>query len=233
MSKNEAISLQKNYLEEKEEDSIGKNTHENSSEFMENLYRNFTFFLKNYTKKKYKARINNYSKKNISRKSKIKKKKEIKKTQKKSLNQKSPEKKNFKINQSLTKIYEMLKEYNFKKEEIEKIITYMKINNYENINDSLLKKFPKLLQTLLNLKKKENINNINTRNSENFLTYLTEQNKGNGNYKGVPSNCNHVKICYFIWKCQGNGDKDPTAIGRKIKKMALFNQAGFDRREEN
>lgn len=219
MSKNEAILLENSYLEEKEENSIGKETEENPTGFLENIFRNFTFFLKNYNKKKNKDKKINFSKKNISRKSKIKKKKDHKKPSKKLL-ENSPPEKDEKPNKSLTKISQMLKQYNFKQEEIQKIINFMKSNNYENINESLLKKFPKLLQTLLNLKKKENINNINTRKSENFLTYLTEQNKGG--YNGVPSNCNHVKICYYIWKCQGNGDKDPTAIGRKIKKMALF-----------
>lgn len=38
-------------------------------------------------------------------------------------------------------------------------------------------------------------------------------------YKEIPENCQHVKICYFIWELEGNEGKDPTEIGRKIKKV--------------
>ena len=66
---------------------------------------------------------------------------------------------------------------------------------------------------------RSDIKHINTRIPENFITYLKEKNKKG--YEDIPPNCQHVKICYFIWRFKGNKDKDPTAIGRKIKKMAL------------
>ncbi len=43
-------------------------------------------------------------------------------------------------------------------------------------------------------------------------------------YKQLPPNCTHIKIAYQIWEHKGNINRDPTEIGRKIKKMHLFVQ---------
>ena len=186
-------------------------------EFLDSVYENFIFFLKNFNKSKKKDRSSASQKRLFARKQKIKKKIAKKKAQQSSYHKEA--KKNVEIkDKSLNEVYEMFKDQ-LKPEDFAKIVEFMKINNYENISESI-QRFPQHLKTLINLKKKENINHINTRKSESFLTYLKE--KGKRGYNDIPSNCTHVKICYFIWKCQGNGDKDPTAIGRKIKKMALF-----------
>ena len=186
-------------------------------EFLDSVYENFIFFLKNFNKSKKKDRSSASQKRLFARKQKIKKKIAKKKAQQSSYHKEA--KKNVEIkDKSLNEVYQMFKDQ-LKPEDFAKIVEFMKINNYENISESI-QRFPQHLKTLINLKKKENINHINTRKSESFLTYLKE--KGKRGYNDIPSNCTHVKICYFIWKCQGNGDKDPTAIGRKIKKMALF-----------
>lgn len=41
-------------------------------------------------------------------------------------------------------------------------------------------------------------------------------------YEKIPASCLHVKICYFIWAQEGNQGKDPTEIGRKIKKANTY-----------
>jgi hypothetical protein len=197
--------------EEKESDSEILNSKNESNslknEFLNKVYENFIFFLKNFNRTKNQKNF-------LSRKTKIKKKVPKKKTFKMEKEGKSiPEIKD----KTKSEIYEIFKDQ-LKQEEIEKIIEVMQINKCENISD--IKNFPQHIKTLINLKKKENISNINTRNSESFLTYLKEN--GKRGYSDIPVNCTHIKICYFIWKCQGNSEKDPTAIGRKIKKMALF-----------
>ncbi len=222
------LVLNENFIEER---SLEQNSNTCKSDYnsfnIEIILKNFRYFLKHYNKFKDRKMI---PKKIISKKNKLKKRHQQKKNDKKNSPSSQKEEENLQIENSLQQIYNMLKQNDFKEEEIKKIILYMRNHNFENINESLLKKFPKLLQTLINMKKKENINYIETRNSDNFLTYLNEVYKGE--YYTVPSNCNHVKICYYIWNKQGNEGKDPTAIGRKIKKMALFNQAEFEQQED-
>lgn len=210
--------IETNKGEELENSELKSDPKQIKTNLLDSLYENFIFFLKNFNKSKKKDRPSASQKRIFARKNKIKKKQSKKKIQQSSY-PKDQKPKNVEIKEkSLNEVYEIFKDQ-LKPEDFAKIVEFMKNNNYENISESL-QRFPQHLKTLINLKKKENINHINTRKSESFLTYLKE--KGKRGYNDIPSNCTHVKVCYFIWKCQGNGDKDPTAIGRKIKKMALF-----------
>ena len=56
-------------------------------------------------------------------------------------------------------------------------------------------------------------------------------------FRDLPENCQHIRIGYFIWECQGKKGEDSTAIGRKIKKMHFLtkgegNGKGIGREEE-
>lgn len=62
---------------------------------------------------------------------------------------------------------------------------------------------------------------MNTRCPENFLTYFNNESQ-KARYQDFPDNCVHIKIAYYTYTDQGNGHKDSTAIGRKIKKMYIM-----------
>lgn len=78
-----------------------------------------------------------------------------------------------------------------------------------------------LVNAVLNFRKHENIEYFNTRSPENFLTYFDVPIK-KATYQDFPENCLHARIAYFTWEHQGNKQKDPTSIGRKIKKMSIM-----------
>lgn len=78
-----------------------------------------------------------------------------------------------------------------------------------------------LVDTVLNHRKHENIQYMNTRSPENFLTYFDVPIK-KATYHDFPENCMHARISYYVWFKEGNGSKDPSAIGRKIKKVAIM-----------
>ena len=89
------------------------------------------------------------------------------------------------------------------------------------MNASFKEKCVQLVDAVLNHRKHENIEYLNTRSPENFLTYFDVPIK-KASYTDFPENCIHARISYYTWLRQGNGGKDPTAIGRKIKKMAIM-----------
>ena len=78
-----------------------------------------------------------------------------------------------------------------------------------------------LINTVLNYRKNENINHMNTKSPQNFLTYFDVPIK-KATYHDFPENCAHVRMSYYIWDKEGKSAKDPTSIGRKIKKMSVM-----------
>ena len=89
------------------------------------------------------------------------------------------------------------------------------------IDPNFKEKCNQLIAAIMNFRKNENIQYLNTRSPENFLTYFDVPIK-KATYQDFPENCIHIKIAYYIYNAQGNGDKDSTAIGRKIKKMYIM-----------
>ena len=78
-----------------------------------------------------------------------------------------------------------------------------------------------LIAAIMNFRKNENIAYMNTRVPENFLTFFSTNNT-QSSYTNFPQNCLHARIAYHIYDAQGNGGRDVTAIGRKIKKMYIM-----------
>ena len=91
---------------------------------------------------------------------------------------------------------------------------------FDIINENFPSEYKSLVQLMVRRKKNENVNYINTSNPENFLTFIQEQ--GASSFADMPSNCDHIKISYFIWKSQGQEARDPTDLGRKIKRAHLI-----------
>ena len=89
------------------------------------------------------------------------------------------------------------------------------------IDSSFKDKCIQLVDAVLNHHRNENITYMNTRSPENFLTYFDVPIK-KASYTDFPENCVHARIAYFTWMRQGNAGRDPTAMGRKIKKMAIM-----------
>lgn len=78
-----------------------------------------------------------------------------------------------------------------------------------------------LIAAFKNFRKHENIQYLNTRSAENFLTYFDVAIK-KATYNDLPENCMHIKISYYTYTTQDDGNKDPTSISRKIKKMYIM-----------
>lgn len=89
------------------------------------------------------------------------------------------------------------------------------------IDPNFREKCNQLIAAIMNFRKNENIRLFNTRSPENFLTYFDVPIK-KASYQDFPENCSHIKIAYYIYTAQGNGNRDSTAIGRKIKKMYIM-----------
>ena len=89
------------------------------------------------------------------------------------------------------------------------------------IDPNFREKCNQLIAAIMNFRKNENIAYLNTRSPENFLTYFDAPGR-KAVYTDLPENCAHIKIGYYIYTAQGNGARDPTAIGRKIKKMYIM-----------
>ena len=90
-----------------------------------------------------------------------------------------------------------------------------------SVDSSFKERCIQLVNAVLNYRKHENIEFMNTRSPENFLTYFDVPIK-KATFHDFPENCIHARISYYIWEKQGNTEKDPTAIGRKIKKMSIM-----------
>ena len=90
----------------------------------------------------------------------------------------------------------------------------------ENMNQPHIQdKIKRYLQTILSVEKKKT-EEISVSRPDNFLTRIgSDQLDG---YDKIPPNCLHAKICYFIWAQEGNLGKDPTEIGRRIKKANTY-----------
>jgi len=54
------------------------------------------------------------------------------------------------------------------------------------------------------------------------LLDIFSTNNTQSSYTNFPQNCLHARIAYHIYDAQGNGGRDVTAIGRKIKKMYIM-----------
>ena len=89
------------------------------------------------------------------------------------------------------------------------------------IDPHFREKCNQLIGAIMNFRKNENIAYLNTRSSENFLKYFDTQSR-KARYCDLPENCTHVKVAYYTYWAQGNNADDPTAIGRKIKKMYIM-----------
>lgn len=97
-------------------------------------------------------------------------------------------------------------------------LDFLPINS---IDPNFKEKCNQLIAAIMNFRKNENIQYLNTRSPENFLTYFDVPVR-KATYHDFPENCIHAKIAYFTYTAQGNGDRDSTAIGRKIKKMYIM-----------
>lgn len=91
-------------------------------------------------------------------------------------------------------------------------------NHINELDPDYKEKCRQLISTFHKARKNENVKFINTRSADNLLTFC-EKNRDEKSFRNLPENCQHVKIGYFIWECQGKEGKDSTAIGRKIRKM--------------
>lgn len=89
------------------------------------------------------------------------------------------------------------------------------------IDPNFREKCNQLIAAIMNFRKNENIAYLNTRSPDNFLTYFDTSIRKAG-YADLPENCAHIRIAYFTYGLQGHGARDPTAIGRKIKKMYIM-----------
>lgn len=91
----------------------------------------------------------------------------------------------------------------------------------DELDPSYKEKCLQLLLTIKNAKNNENVTHINTRSADNLLTLFGQDNQ-QSDYKSLPENIVQAKMCYFIWMKQGKANIDPTATGRKVKKMFLL-----------
>lgn len=69
---------------------------------------------------------------------------------------------------------------------------------------------PKIIQEVKNyllsmykVKKSQNFSAVTTRNPDNFLVRISSPEQI-ATYKDIPENCQHIRICYFIWEHKGN-----------------------------
>ena len=97
----------------------------------------------------------------------------------------------------------------------------MSTHPIDELDPNYKEKCLQLLLTVKNAKNKENVTYINTRSADNLLTYFSTDDQ-EGNYRSLPENIAQARISYFIWQEQGKASLDPTATGRKIKKMCLL-----------
>ena len=89
------------------------------------------------------------------------------------------------------------------------------------IDPNFREKCNQLIAAIMNFRKNENIQYLNTRSPENFLKYFDTPGR-KAVYQDLPENCAHIRMSYYVYTSQGNEAKDPTAIGRKIKKMYIM-----------
>lgn len=101
---------------------------------------------------------------------------------------------------------------------VKESLEFLPINS---IDPNFRDKCNQLIAAIMNFRKNENIQYLNTRSPENFLTYFDVPTR-KATYNDFPENCSHIKIAYYMYAAEGNGSRDSTAIGRKIKKMYIM-----------
>lgn len=106
-------------------------------------------------------------------------------------------------------------------EEFTKIREKFEFLPINSIDPNFKEKCNQLIAMIMNFRKNENVQYMNTRSPDNFLTYFDVPIK-KATYQDFPENCIHIKMAYYTYTSQGNGNRDSTALGRKIKKMYLM-----------